>query len=221
MGIPKPSNVEGYTKPAACTATMLVTAFESSRWSGCARICVTVPAVTASAKHRGSGTNTVYNLADAPTASRTAHGVVQSIALTTSPQMGLGSSQQATVQATYVGGAVAPVTMNSTYFSSATNILSVPSLKGSSKEKCGHPSQKPLDLIAKLVSCASDPGDLVLDPFLGSGTTVVVAESLGRRWLGIEVNPIFVELARQRLASARDLLTPAKVEAVPRSRAIA
>ncbi len=88
----------------------------------------------------------------------------------------------------------------------ATNILRVPSLKGSSKEKCGHPSQKPVDLIAKLVSCASDPGDLVLDPFLGSGTTAVVAENLGRRWLGIEVNPIFVELARQRLASARDLL---------------
>lgn len=91
----------------------------------------------------------------------------------------------------------------------ATNILRVVSLKGQSKEKCGHPSQKPIDLITKLVSCATDPNDLVLDPFLGSGTTAVVAESLGRRWLGFEVNPIFVELTTQRLAAARDLLSGA------------
>jgi len=100
----------------------------------------------------------------------------------------------------------------------ATNIFRVPSLKGSSKEKCGHPSQKPIELISKLISCATDPGDLVLDPFLGSGTTAVVAESLGRKWLGIEVNPIFVELARQRIASARDLLTASKTQSVNAAR---
>jgi DNA modification methylase len=83
----------------------------------------------------------------------------------------------------------------------ATNLLRVPSLKGSSNEKCGHPSQKPIDLITKLVACASDPGDLVLDLFLGSGTTAVVAQSLGRQWLGIEINPDYVKLARQRLDS--------------------
>ncbi len=83
----------------------------------------------------------------------------------------------------------------------ATNLLRVPSLKGTSKEKCGHPSQKPIELIAKLIACASDPGDLVLDPFLGSGTTAVVAKSLGRRWVGIEKEPRFVELARRRLAA--------------------
>jgi DNA modification methylase len=89
----------------------------------------------------------------------------------------------------------------------ATNLFRVPSLKGSSKEKCGHPSQKPIELIAKLISCATDAGDLVLDPFLGSGTTAVVAESLGRRWVGIEMNPIFVEVTRQRLAAAQDLIS--------------
>lgn len=88
----------------------------------------------------------------------------------------------------------------------ATNLLRVPSLKGSSKEKCGHPSQKPVDLISKLIACATDSGDLVVDPFLGSGTTGVVAEVLGRRWLGIEMNPMFVELARQRIESAGELL---------------
>ena len=89
----------------------------------------------------------------------------------------------------------------------ATNIMRVPSLKGISKEKCGHPSQKPLDLIAKLIACASDAGDLVLDPFLGSGTSAVVAERLQRRWLGIEMNPLYVELTHRRLASARDLFS--------------
>ena len=88
----------------------------------------------------------------------------------------------------------------------ATNILRVPSLKGASKEKCGHPSQKPMDLITKLVACATDPGDLVLDPFLGSGTTAAAAKALGRRWIGIEMDSAFVELAEQRLVDSHDLL---------------
>ncbi|HUG13234.1 MAG TPA: site-specific DNA-methyltransferase [Opitutaceae bacterium] len=92
----------------------------------------------------------------------------------------------------------------------ATNLLRVPSLKGTSKEKCGHPSQKPVDLITKLITCASDPGDLVLDPFLGSGTTAVVAQELGRVWLGIEINPDYVELARQRIMESSGLTSPSK-----------
>lgn len=83
-----------------------------------------------------------------------------------------------------------------------TNLLRVPSLKGASKEKCGHPSQKPVELITKLVACSTDPGDLVLDPFIGSGTTAIVAQSLGRQWLGIEVNPRYVQLAERRIAAA-------------------
>lgn len=92
----------------------------------------------------------------------------------------------------------------------ATNLLRVPSLKGSSKEKCGHPSQKPVELISKLVACSTDAGDVVLDPFLGSGTTAVVAQALGRRWLGIESNPLYVELAQLRVASAAALPSAAK-----------
>lgn len=92
----------------------------------------------------------------------------------------------------------------------ATNLLRIPSLKGSSKEKCGHPSQKPVELITKLIACASDPGDLVLDPFLGSGTTAVVAQALNRSWLGIEINPLYVELSQQRLARSADLFCNAR-----------
>jgi DNA modification methylase len=87
----------------------------------------------------------------------------------------------------------------------ATNILRVPSLKGISKEKCGHPSQKPLALIEKLISCSTDAGDLVIDPFLGSGTTAAAAQRLGRKWLGIEKDANYIQIATERLKTAATL----------------
>jgi DNA modification methylase len=81
----------------------------------------------------------------------------------------------------------------------ATNILRYPSLKGSSHEKCGHPSQKPERLITSLIECCTDEGDLVLDPFIGSGTTAVVAQRLKRNWLGIEFKQEYVDMARKRI----------------------
>jgi site-specific DNA-methyltransferase (adenine-specific) len=87
----------------------------------------------------------------------------------------------------------------------ATNILRVPSLKGISKEKCGHPSQKPLDLILKLVACSTDEGDLVIDPFLGSGTTAAAAKRLRRKWIGIEKDSNYIQIARNRLDSSEEL----------------
>jgi site-specific DNA-methyltransferase (adenine-specific) len=97
----------------------------------------------------------------------------------------------------------------------ATNILSVPSLKGASKEKCGHPSQKPLELITKLILLSTDAGDVVLDPFLGSGTTAVAAEPLGRSWLGVEIRPEYCAIAQQRLANRRDLFAPGSCASSP------
>lgn len=69
-----------------------------------------------------------------------------------------------------------------------------------SAERLAHPTQKPEALIERIVRASSNPGDLVLDPFLGSGTTARVAAALGRRWIGIEVNPDYVKLATDRLA---------------------
>lgn len=83
----------------------------------------------------------------------------------------------------------------------ATNLWRIPSLKGNNSEKCGHPAQKPLKLIERIVLSSSAPGDLVLDPFLGSGTTALVAKMLGRRWIGIETDAAFVAMARRRLAA--------------------
>jgi site-specific DNA-methyltransferase (adenine-specific) len=81
----------------------------------------------------------------------------------------------------------------------ATNLWRIPSLKGSSKEKIGHPSQKPEALIERIVLSSSRPNDLVIDPFIGSGTTALVAQKLERRWLGFETSPEYVALANQRL----------------------
>ncbi len=84
----------------------------------------------------------------------------------------------------------------------ATNILRVPSLKGNSKEKVGHPSQKPIALIQQLIASSSRPGDAVLDPFLGSGTTAAAACQLGRTWVGIESDPAYLAIARERIEQA-------------------
>ncbi len=69
-------------------------------------------------------------------------------------------------------------------------------------ENTDHPTQKPEKLYAKLILASSKPGDLVFDPFLGSGTASVVAKKLGRHWCGIEVNEEYCMLAEKRLELA-------------------
>lgn len=81
----------------------------------------------------------------------------------------------------------------------STNIISVPSLKGISSEKCGHPSQKPEALVEKLIACSTEVFDSVLDPFLGSGTTALVAKNMNRFWTGIECDAAYVQMAEERL----------------------
>ncbi|MEO0416883.1 MAG: site-specific DNA-methyltransferase [Verrucomicrobiota bacterium] len=83
----------------------------------------------------------------------------------------------------------------------ATNIFRVPSLKGNSKEKAGHPTQKPVALIEKLVTSSSPDGGKVLDPFMGSGTTAVVCEDYGRTWIGIEEAADYNKITKSRLAA--------------------
>ncbi len=69
-------------------------------------------------------------------------------------------------------------------------------------ENTDHPTQKPEKMLAKIILASSNPGDRVLDPFLGSGTTSVVAKKLGRRYVGIEVDETYCCLAEKRLAIA-------------------
>lgn len=69
-------------------------------------------------------------------------------------------------------------------------------------ENTDHPTQKPEKLLAKIILASSKLGDVVLDPFLGSGTTSVVAKKLGRRYIGIEIDEKYCCLAEKRLAMA-------------------
>lgn len=89
----------------------------------------------------------------------------------------------------------------------ATNLWRIPSLKGIAKEKVGHPSQKPEALIERIIRSSSALGELVVDPFLGSGTTAVVAERLGRRWIGIEKDAAYAKMAEKRLMVATEQST--------------
>ena len=67
-----------------------------------------------------------------------------------------------------------------------------------------HPTEKPQELISRFIQIHSNPSELILDPFLGSGTTAVVAKQLGRNYIGIELNKDYVEMAKQRLANVTE-----------------
>ena len=85
----------------------------------------------------------------------------------------------------------------------ATNIWRIPSLKGASNEKAGHPSQKPIALIERIILSSSAPGELVIDPFSGSGTTALAAQKHGRNWIGIEISKEYCALARKRIRAQK------------------
>ena len=69
-------------------------------------------------------------------------------------------------------------------------------------ENTDHPTQKPEKLVAKAILASSKPNDVVFDPFLGSGTTSVVAKKLGRRYIGIELDETYSLLAEKMLEMA-------------------
>ncbi|MEN9558412.1 MAG: Modification methylase DpnIIB [Candidatus Parcubacteria bacterium] len=62
-----------------------------------------------------------------------------------------------------------------------------------------HPTQKPEELLKRIIVASSNKGDVVLDPFLGSGTTTYMAKKLGRKWIGIEKEAKYVEVAKKRM----------------------
>jgi DNA modification methylase len=87
-------------------------------------------------------------------------------------------------------------------------------IQAHSKERLGYPTQKPEQLLERIVSVSSNPMDIVLDPFCGCGTTLVVAHKLGRRWIGIDVSPTACKLMDKRL---RKLHSKHKVIGLPRT----
>ena len=70
------------------------------------------------------------------------------------------------------------------------------------QERLGYPTQKPVALLERILSASSNPGDVVLDPFCGCGTTVHAAEKLGRQWIGIDITHLSISLIEKRLKDA-------------------
>ena len=74
------------------------------------------------------------------------------------------------------------------------------------KERTGYPTQKPLALYARMIQASSNQHDIVLDPFAGSGTTLDAAESLGRKWIGIDIGDEAIEIIQTRLRDRHGLM---------------
>ena len=80
-----------------------------------------------------------------------------------------------------------------------SDVWEIPYLNPKAKERVGYPTQKPILLLEQIIKLASDEGDLILDPFCGSGTTLVAAKLLGRKYIGVDVSEEAVVLSKERL----------------------
>jgi site-specific DNA-methyltransferase (adenine-specific) len=80
------------------------------------------------------------------------------------------------------------------------DVWDIPAVINVSAERTGYPTQKPLVLLERIVAASSNPGDVVLDPFCGSGTALLAAQRLGRSWIGMDASEEAVKLSKQRLA---------------------
>lgn len=79
--------------------------------------------------------------------------------------------------------------------------MDIPLLNSQAKERLGYPTQKPESLLERVIRGSSNPGDVVLDPFAGCGTALVVAHQLDRQWVGIDISPTAAEMMRRRMAT--------------------
>lgn len=86
-------------------------------------------------------------------------------------------------------------------FKVQTDVIYVSIIKGNSAERLNYPTQKPEALLERIINASSNPGDLVLDCFVGSGTTAAVAERLGRRWIAADMGRFAISTTRKRLLS--------------------
>ena len=84
------------------------------------------------------------------------------------------------------------------------DVLEIPTTCNGMHEKTPHPTQKPEELLRKIVLASSSSGDVVIDPFLGSGTTAVVAEQLKRQWKGCDLSAEFCQFAADRIELVED-----------------
>ena len=79
----------------------------------------------------------------------------------------------------------------------------IAALQAASKERMGYPTQKPVELIRRIIETSSNPGDIVFDPFCGCGTTIYAAQATGRKWYGCDIAILSIKLVRETLTSSK------------------
>jgi site-specific DNA-methyltransferase (adenine-specific) len=84
------------------------------------------------------------------------------------------------------------------------DVIEIPTTCNGMHEKTPHPTQKPEELLRKIVLASSSADDVVIDPFVGSGTTLVVAEQLKRKWQGCDISPEYCRWAAERIELVED-----------------
>ncbi|MDX6697698.1 MAG: hypothetical protein QOE65_1095 [Solirubrobacteraceae bacterium] len=99
------------------------------------------------------------------------------------------------------------------------DVWEMPIINPGARERLGYPTQKPEALLELIVKASSNPGDVVLDPFAGCGTTQVVAERLKREWIGIDISPTAVSLMQRRLLKATNGAVQIRIEGMPMTEA--
>jgi len=77
-------------------------------------------------------------------------------------------------------------------------------LRDGERQKCYHPTQKPVELMAWIIKNYTQECDTIFDPFMGSGSTGVACVRLGRKFIGIEIEPKYVEIAKKRIREEID-----------------
>ena len=96
-------------------------------------------------------------------------------------------------------------------------ILDIDPINSRAAERLGYPTQKPLSLLERILQVSTNPGDVVLDPFCGCGTTVDAAQKLGRRWVGMDITYISIDLIIKRLMATfgQSVMDDVEVDGIP------
>jgi site-specific DNA-methyltransferase (adenine-specific) len=89
-------------------------------------------------------------------------------------------------------------------FGADLNTWHCPRINGTFKSRAGTPNQMPEQVLGRIIRACSNPGDVVLDPFVGSGTTPCVAKKLGRQWIGYELSEDYCQRAQARVDTAKE-----------------
>jgi DNA modification methylase len=91
-----------------------------------------------------------------------------------------------------------------TQFKNPSDVWKIPLVSGNSVERTDHPAQYPEKLIERIILAGSNEGDLILDPFMGSGTTAIVSKKLNRNYVGYEINKEYIQITEKRMQNEND-----------------